>query len=119
MDSSIGSALASFADLSVQNTMRMAGVESSDAIGGTQSFGAQLEASFRARAEQLGVQLPEATSQASVGAGVETSADAWKRAQIQSLADGNGPGDAMLKTLADASRDRHDKRHSGASGFFG
>ena len=59
MDSSIGSALASFADLTVQNTMRVAGVESSDA--GNQSFGAQLEASFRARAKQLGVTLPEAT----------------------------------------------------------
>jgi len=128
MSGSIGAALASFADLSVRGTLDRAGARAGTAASGlsssSSSFASQLEASFQARAKLAGIDLPAlATSTlipASGGAHVPESAnDIWKRAQMLSIAAGNGPGDAMMKSLADAADARAQRRHSGADSFFG
>ncbi|MCW2955417.1 MAG: hypothetical protein JWO69_286 [Thermoleophilia bacterium] len=125
MDGSIGAALTSHVDLAVRGMRAGAGVKTATGATPADDFAAQLQASFAARATQLGLTLP-ATVEGGVAAdaGVETSDAAWKRAEMQALADGHGPGDAMLKTLAEASqqraeRERHGKgRGGGAGGYF-
>lgn len=113
MSGSIGSMLASFATAAVQRTV--------DASSGSSDFAAQLDASFRARAERLGLELPPAATQAAdtkTPSG-ETVDEIWKRAQLMSVAAGNGPGDAMMQAIGEASDRRWAQRmHRDAPDLF-
>ncbi|MCW2921049.1 MAG: hypothetical protein JWL76_923 [Thermoleophilia bacterium] len=83
------------------------------------SFAAQLDASFRARAEQLGLELPAAPTATGTPDGDAEDVEAiWKRAQLQSAAL-NGTGDALMQAVGDAADARWDKRHHrGAPDLF-
>jgi hypothetical protein len=84
----------------------------------SESFGAQLEASFRARATQLGLQLPVAPADDMPIADAEDVDAIWQRAQVKALADGFGPGDAMRRQLADAADARWQQRTHGSKDYF-
>lgn len=83
------------------------------------SFSSQLDASFRARAEQLGLKLPAAPSTTGAPEGDAEDVDAiWKRVQLQSAAL-NGPGDALMQAVGDAADARWAERHHrGAPDLF-
>jgi hypothetical protein len=74
-----------------------------------QSFDALLMEGFRARAAHLGLELPPSST--FDGSAPPTADDLWQQAKLRSIAAGNGPGDAMLKVLADAAAARHERRH--------
>ncbi|MEO6867432.1 MAG: hypothetical protein ABI200_05375 [Gaiellales bacterium] len=79
------------------------------------SFAELLQEGFRARAAQLGLELPAPSPATSPGAPADAdaaSADAaWEQAKLRSIAAGHGPGDAMLKMLGEAAAARHERRH--------
>lgn len=113
MSGSIGSMLASFGRDAMEATLAAAGrtATPSETSG---NFGAQLEASFQARAERLGLTLsPSAAATTSPPSSAETVDQIWKRAQMLSVAAGNGPGDAMMQSLSDAADARWARERSG------
>jgi hypothetical protein len=78
------------------------------------SFAELLDGSFRARAEQLGLDLPAAASAAPAASAQRDDVEAiWKRAQLQSAAI-NGPADAIMQSLSDAADARWEARREGS-----
>ena len=85
----------------------------------SESFASMLDSSFRARARQLGLELPKSphvSPQASpVGDDVEVI---WQRARLQSAAL-NGPADAVMQAFDEAADARWQARHErGSRGLF-
>jgi hypothetical protein len=84
------------------------------------SFADQLNASFRSRAEQLGLKLPAAPTAPSPsvpGADGETVDAIWKRAQVVANANGGGIADSIMDGLDAAADKRAEQRHGRSSGM--
>ena len=110
MGSSIGSILT---DLGAMRAQLMAPTTrpASGAAPSSGSFADQLDASFRARAQQLGLDLPAAPATTALpGAAGDDVNAIWQRAQLQSAA-ANGPGDAMMQAIGEAADARWDRLH--------
>jgi hypothetical protein len=126
MGQSIGSMLADLGALRSQQAPTSLGAipGRSSAASSSDSFAAQLDASFRARAERLGLELPAAAIGPSVPSNGVEGEDVnaiWQRAQLQSAAL-NGPGDAMMQAVGEAAdarwEQRQRQRHGGGNGLF-
>lgn len=116
MGESIGSILTS---LGAGRAARSAPTASAAHDAPSDSFAARLDASFRARASQLGLDLPSLEpARESTAAQEETVDVIWQRAQLQSAAL-NGPGDAMMRAVGEAADARWEQRqrHAGRDPF--
>jgi hypothetical protein len=82
-----------------------------------QTFAELLTEGFRARAAQLGIDLPPESASSSGESKPAAAIDEWQQAKLRSIAAGNGPGDAMLKVLADAAAARYERRHQPPGAF--
>lgn len=111
MDGSIGRALQDLASRAA--TMSPTPNHRASPTGSPVSFAAQLDASFQARAKQLGLHLPEAFAEPlePIAHGEQEGVDAlWQRLQLQSAAS-NGPGDALMQAISEAADARWAQRH--------
>ncbi len=112
MGETIGSMLTDLGALRTQLSASIARPSASAASSSSASFAEQLDASFRTRAERLGLDLPAAASAGgpneSASAGDDVDA-IWKRAQLQSAAL-HGPGDALMQAVGDAADARWEQR---------
>lgn len=115
MGESIGSMLTDLGALRTQLMAPNARTTTGRSGASSDSFAAQLDASFRARAEQLGLKLPAgAAAPMAPGALVEAGDDVdaiWKRVQLQAAAL-YGPGDAVMKAVGDAADARWEQRRN-------
>lgn len=110
MGETIGSMLTGLAALRTQLPVATARASGSAPSSSPLSFAEQLDASFRSRAERLGLDLPVAAPAADPAGGGDDVDAIWKRVQLQSAAI-HGPGDALMQAVGEAGDARWEQRH--------
>lgn len=112
MPQPIGMLIGSIAGPATKWTHAATGVA---APGSSASFADQLDASFRARATRLGLELPQPAH--GERSATEPTEDLWARMQREDAAI-NGVSNAIMRSLADAADARHEQRHRRGRGPF-